>query len=106
LLFVLMVAWLLTFLFPKYFLPVPIAQSSLLLLMVCISSAISASLFALSIEGAKKDFGKIPYAWFLNFLLTPVMAYAALKGLFTRKGHFHRTYKTGKILAKSSELNV
>jgi len=106
LVFALMVAWLMTFLFPQYFLPIPIAQTSLLLLMVCISSAISASLSALSIEGAKKDFRKIPYAWILNFIMTPLMAYAALKGLFTRKGHFHRTYKTGKILAKSSELNV
>jgi hypothetical protein len=31
-------------------------------------------------------------------VVTPVIAFAALKGLLTGKGYFHRTYKTGKIL--------
>jgi len=92
------VAWLMTMLFPRYFLPLPIVQASLLLFTVSVPSGIFASLVALSIEGARKDFRKIPYAWILNFIMTPAIAYAALKGLFTRKGYFHRTYKTGKIL--------
>jgi ACR3 family arsenite efflux pump ArsB len=50
------------------------------------------------LEGAKKDFRKIGYAWLLNFIVTPMIAFAALKGLSMRKGYFHRTYKTGKIL--------
>lgn len=98
LVFALMVASLITLMLPKYFLPIPIVQAGLLLMMISIPSAISASLVALSIEGAGKDFRKIPYAWILNFIMTPMVAYAALEGLLTRKGYFRRTYKTGKIL--------
>jgi cellulose synthase/poly-beta-1,6-N-acetylglucosamine synthase-like glycosyltransferase len=90
-------ALLLTFSFPMYFLPLPIAQASLLLFLVSAPSTVFASLVALTVEGERKDFMKIPYAWILSFVITPFVAYAALKGLLTRKGHFHRTYKTGRI---------
>lgn len=92
------IAWLITMLFPNVYLPIPIVQSSMFLLLASIPAAIFASLVALSLEGAKKDFSKIGYAWLLNFVVTPAIAFAALKGLFKRKGYFHRTYKTGKIL--------
>ena len=90
-------AGLLTFLFPRYFMPLPIVQAGLLLFLVSAPSTVFASLVALTIEGEKKDFKKIPYAWILNFIIGPVVAFAALKGLLTRNGYFHRTYKTGKI---------
>ena len=96
----LMVAWLMTFLFPAYFLPQPVMQASLLLFLAIVPSGVFSSLVALWLEDAKGDFRKIGYAWFLNLLMAPVVAYAALKGLFTRKGYFHRTHKTGKIVAK------
>jgi cellulose synthase/poly-beta-1,6-N-acetylglucosamine synthase-like glycosyltransferase len=95
---VLMAAWLITLMFPTVYLPLPIVQMQMMLLLASIPAAISASLAALSLEGARRDFGKIGYAWLLNIVVTPVIAFAALKGLFTRKGYFHRTYKTGKIL--------
>jgi len=97
LVFALTLGWLVTLLFPRYFLPLPIVQASLLLFMISIPSGISASLAALSIEGARRDFKKIPCAWILNFIMTPVVAFAALKGVLTTRGYFHRTYKTGKI---------
>jgi cellulose synthase/poly-beta-1,6-N-acetylglucosamine synthase-like glycosyltransferase len=97
LIFALFVAWLLTLLFPRYFLPLPIVQAGLLLFIVSVPSGILSSLVALSLEGAKKDFRKIPYAWILNFVMVPAMALASLKGLFTKRGVFHRTYKTGKV---------
>ena len=93
---VLMAAWLITLMFPIVYLPSFIMQTELFLLLASVPAAISASLVALTLEHAKKDFGKIGYAWLLNFVVTPVIAFAALKGLFTRKGYFHRTYKTGK----------
>jgi cellulose synthase/poly-beta-1,6-N-acetylglucosamine synthase-like glycosyltransferase len=88
---------LLTFLFPRYFLPIPIVQAGLLLFLISAPSTVIASLVALTVEGERKDFRKIPYAYILSFIIAPTVAYAALKGLFTRKGYFHRTYKTGKI---------
>jgi len=94
------VAWLITLLFPSVYLPLPIVQTGMFLLLASAPAAIFASLVALSLEGARKDFRKIGHAWLLNFIVTPVIAYAALKGLFTRKGYFHRTHKTGKILRK------
>jgi cellulose synthase/poly-beta-1,6-N-acetylglucosamine synthase-like glycosyltransferase len=99
-------SWLVNILFPSYFLPPPYAQVSIFMLLMTTPAAILASLAALLIEGRREDIKKIPYTWILNFIMTPVIAYAALKGLFTRKGYFHRTYKTGKILGKNSKLNV
>jgi len=95
------VASLITLIFPNVYRPLPIMQTGMVLLLASIPAAIFASLVALSLEGARKDFGKIGYAWVLNYIVTFVIAYAALKGLFTRKGCFRRTYKTGKILGKS-----
>jgi len=103
---VLMAACLITLMFPTVYLPLSIVQMEILLLLASTPAAISASLVALSLEGARKDFRKIGYAWLLNLVVTPVIAFAALKGLLTRKGHFHRTYKTGKILRKRVETNV
>ena len=91
-------AWLITMMFPSVYLPLPIVQTGMFLLLASIPAAIFASLVALSLEGARKDFRKIGYAWLLNFIVTPVIAFAALKGMFARKGYFRRTYKTGKIL--------
>jgi len=93
-------AWLITLLFPTVYLPLPIVQTSLLLLLASVPAGVSSSLVALSLEGAKKDFRKVGWAWLLNFVATPVIAFAALKGLFTRKGFFYRTHKTGKITKK------
>jgi cellulose synthase/poly-beta-1,6-N-acetylglucosamine synthase-like glycosyltransferase len=90
-------AWMITLLFPTVYLPLPIVQISLLLLLATMPAGIFASLAALSLEGAREDFGKVWYAWLLNFIATPVIAFAALKGLLTNNGYFHRTYKTGKI---------
>lgn len=90
------VAWLITMMFPSVYLPLPLVQTGMFLLLASMPAAIFASLVALHLENAKKDWRKIGYAWLLNFILTPVIAFAALKGLFTRKGYFNRTYKTGK----------
>jgi cellulose synthase/poly-beta-1,6-N-acetylglucosamine synthase-like glycosyltransferase len=95
-------AGLLTIMSPGRYLPTPIVQTSILLLLASTPAAIIASTIALSMEGAKKDIKKIPYAWLASYAVTPIVAYAALKGLFTRKGYFHRTYKTGKILKRNS----
>jgi len=95
-------AWLITMMFPSVYLPLPIVQTGMFLLLASIPAAIFASLVALSLEDARRDWRKIGYAWLLNFIVTPVIAFAALKGLFIRKGYFHRTYKTGKILKEKS----
>ena len=92
------IAWLFTLLFPAYFLPQPALQAGVLLFLASVPSGVFSSLVALSLEDARHDFGKIGHAWLLNFIMAPVVAYAALKGLFTRKGYFHRTYKTGKVI--------
>jgi cellulose synthase/poly-beta-1,6-N-acetylglucosamine synthase-like glycosyltransferase len=98
-------SWLGTILFPSYFLYSPYLQANMFMLLMTAPAVILASLAALLVEGRREDIRKIPYTWILNFIMTPVMAYAALKGLFTRKGYFHRTYKTGKISEKNSNLN-
>lgn len=95
------IAWLITMIFPSVYLPLPMVQVGMFLLLASIPAAVFASLVALSLEGARKDWRKIGYAWLLNFIVTPVIAFAALKGLLRRKGYFHRTYKTGKILRKN-----
>jgi len=93
-------AGLITLLFPTVYLPFPLTQASLLLLLAIMPAGVSASLAALYLEGARKDFSKIGYAWLLNYVTLPVMAFGALKGLLTRKGYFHRTHKTGRITKK------
>lgn len=95
-------AGLIALLFPAVFLPLPIVQTSTLLFLASIPAGVATSLAALYLEGARKDYKKVGHAWLLNFIATPVIAAAALKGLLTRKGFFHRTHKTGKITRKSS----
>jgi hypothetical protein len=90
-------AGLITILFPATYTQEPVLQLGSLFLAATIPAGISASLVALKLEGAKKDFKKVGYAWILNYIATPVIAFAALKGLFSKKGYFHRTRKTGKI---------
>jgi cellulose synthase/poly-beta-1,6-N-acetylglucosamine synthase-like glycosyltransferase len=92
------VAGLLTLLFPAVFLPLPVVQASFLLFLASVPSAVLSSLVALRVEGSMRDYKWIPYAWLVNFALTPVFAFAALKGLFGGRGVFHRVYKTGKVL--------
>lgn len=99
---ILSLAGLITLFYPTVYLPLSIVQLSMLLLLASIPSAIIASLVALSLEDSKKDYRKIGYAWLLNFIVTPLLAFAALKGFLTRKGFFHRTHKTGKITEKSN----
>ena len=91
-------AGLLTAVFPSVYIPLPIVQISLVFLLICIPAGVSSSIVALYLEGAEKDYHKIGYAWLLNLVATPVIAFAALKGLFSRKGYFHRTHKTGRII--------
>ena len=93
-------AGLITLLFPLVYLPIPIVQISMLLFLASIPAGVATSLVALHLEGARKDYKKVGHAWLLNFIATPVIAAAALKGLLTRKGIFHRTHKTGKITKK------
>ena len=81
---------------------------SMALMFVAIGfpSLIIASIVALSSENQKGDFGKIPNLLILGYISTPVVAYAALKGLLSDKIFFHRTYKTGKVTKRAllSEL--
>ena len=42
--------------------------------------------------------GRLHMVFLYFILLVPFIAYSALKGLFTKKGMFKRTYKTGKII--------
>lgn len=93
-------ASLLTLLFPAVYLPSSIVQIGTALLLASVPAAILASLGALYLEGARKDFKKIGYAWLLNFIVTPILAYAALKGVIMKKGFFHRTFKTGMVTKK------
>jgi len=93
-------AGLITLLFPAVYLPIPVVQISMLLFLASIPAGVTTSFVALYLEGAKKDFRKVGYAWLLNYVATPVIAAAALKGLLTRKGFFHRTPKTGRITKK------
>lgn len=97
LIFFLTLGWLIIILFPTHYLPNPIFQLGTVFLFASVPAGVSASLVALYLEGAKKDFKKVGYAWLLNFVATPVIAFAALKGLFSRKGYFHRTHKTGRV---------
>jgi len=90
-------AGLITGLFPNYVSSIPYVQTGTFLVLICMPSAILASLVALLKEGAKDDVSKIPYAFALNYVTFLVTAYAALKGLLTNDGYFYRTYKTGKV---------
>jgi cellulose synthase/poly-beta-1,6-N-acetylglucosamine synthase-like glycosyltransferase len=86
--------------FPSSTFPIYLTQLQAILLIISIPAALFASAIALYLEKAKKDIRKIGYAWLLNFLILPVLAYSSLKGLFTNQGYFNRTHKTGKIINK------
>jgi cellulose synthase/poly-beta-1,6-N-acetylglucosamine synthase-like glycosyltransferase len=103
---ILMCALVLFFVFPHITIPYPFAQIQTLLLVSTTPAAVLASLAALYLENAQKDFRKFVYAWLLNFLLIPSMAYAALKGLLTKDGYFNRTYKTGRIIMFEKNKNI
>jgi cellulose synthase/poly-beta-1,6-N-acetylglucosamine synthase-like glycosyltransferase len=98
---ILTLAGLITLLFPKSYLPLSIVQLGIIFFTASIPAGVFSSLVALHLEGSKKDFRKIGYAWILNFITTPIIAIAAVKGLITRKGVFHRTHKTGRITKRS-----
>lgn len=97
LILLLTLAWIVIFFFPTASLPVAIIQANSLLFLATIPAGVFAPIVALHLEGAKKDWKKLGYGWLLNFIASPIVAYAALKGLVTKNGYFHRTYKTGKI---------
>ena len=78
--------------------------SNLLFTAINISSLIFATTIALIHENLSKDVIHIPYTLILGYLSTPVVAYAALKGLLTNQGSFNRTYKTGNV-TKTSTMN-
>jgi cellulose synthase/poly-beta-1,6-N-acetylglucosamine synthase-like glycosyltransferase len=99
---ILMATWVLTSMLPSDFLPTPLVHAGLVFFFASIPAAVLASLVALRLEGAPGDRGKIAYAWLLNTVLTPIIAYAALKGLLTGEGTFHRTYKTGRVSNESA----
>ncbi|UCD25989.1 MAG: glycosyltransferase family 2 protein, partial [Candidatus Bathyarchaeota archaeon] len=82
------VAGLITLLFPSAYFSLPLVQTGFMFLLASVPAAFMASLVALSLEGAQKDFRKIGHPWLLNFIVTPVFAFASLKGLFTRNGYF------------------
>jgi len=103
---ILTLAGLISVLFPSYASSIPYVKAGTLLVSICMPSAIIAPVVALLKEGAKDDMSKIPYAFALNYVTFLVTAYAALKGLFTNNGYFHRTYKTGKVTRKSLDVRV
>ena len=89
-------------LFPSYSVSTPLVPIGTYLFILSIPAAVLASIISPCIEGAKREIKKTPYAWILNYIVTPVTAYGALKGLFTEKGKFERTRKTGKISKEHS----
>ena len=97
---ILMFALLVVIIYPRSTFPFFLNQVQTFLLFSSIPAAISASITALILEDSKEDIKKFVYAWILNFFLTPIMAYAALKGFCTKNGKFNRIYKTGKIILK------
>jgi cellulose synthase/poly-beta-1,6-N-acetylglucosamine synthase-like glycosyltransferase len=90
-------ATILLLLFPSHAVSLPIVSIGTYLFLLSIPAAVYASIASPFIEGAKSEIRKTPYAWILNYLLTPVTAFGAIRGLFTDKGKFQRTRKTGKI---------
>lgn len=74
---------------------------SLLFTVFGLPSVVLAEAVALAFEGSAEDMPKILNALVLAYITTPVTAYASIKGLVTRRGHFSRTYKTGKITKTS-----
>lgn len=86
--------------FPSTTFPNYLTQLQNILLLASIPAAISSSFIALYLERTKEDYKKIIFAWILNFLLVPFIAYSALKGLVTKSGKFNRTYKTGKVTSE------
>jgi cellulose synthase/poly-beta-1,6-N-acetylglucosamine synthase-like glycosyltransferase len=102
----LMGAILIVAVFPSTTFPVYLSQIQTILLFASVPAAISASFVALLLENSKKDFKKIGYTWLINFLIVPAIAYAALKGLFIRKGKFNRTFKTGKITKEDTFVDI
>ena len=74
---------------------------SIFFTIVGILSVVFADIVALKSEGCSSDLPKIPYSLILGYITTPITAYYSLKGLLSDKGHFHRTYKTGKITKPS-----
>lgn len=94
---ILMSAIVIVAVFPSSTFPNYLTQLQNILILASIPAAISSSIIALYLEKTTEDYKKITYAWVLNFLLVPFIAYSALKGLVTKSGKFNRTYKTGKI---------
>jgi cellulose synthase/poly-beta-1,6-N-acetylglucosamine synthase-like glycosyltransferase len=84
-------------LFPAYSASLPLVSIGKYLFLSSIPAAILASIVSAYVEGAGREVTKTPYAWILNYILTPVTAYGALKGLLIDKGRFQRTRKTGRI---------
>ncbi len=84
-------------LFPNYPVSLPLIPVGTYLFALSVPAAFLATIASPFIEGAKSEIRKTPYAWILNYIITPVTAFGALRGLLTDEGRFQRTRKTGKI---------
>jgi cellulose synthase/poly-beta-1,6-N-acetylglucosamine synthase-like glycosyltransferase len=87
----------------------PYTLASILFAFISLFSYIVTTGIALSLTN--QSLFNIPYALVLPYIVVPITAYASLKGLFTNKGVFNRTYKTGKVtnladFFKGSPLNL
>ena len=84
-------------------LPPPI---SLFMFFYCGIAYPLALYLGLRTDGLKPRKKDIVIALLLNLITVPFIAWASLRGLFLSKGHFFRTFKTGRITVKLQRLEV
>ncbi|MDJ0269460.1 MAG: glycosyltransferase family 2 protein [Aigarchaeota archaeon] len=90
-----------------YVLSQPLTYISVMLATLGLPATMIMQSIAIAKEGEIRRLTWIPYALILGYLIAPVSAYYALKGLISNNGEFHRTYKTGHLVnRKSAEIRT
>ncbi len=81
----------------------PIMAAAVVLSTVALPSAIVIQCVSLYKDREMSDVKTLPFSLLLSYILTPVIAYYALKGLFTKQKTFIRTFKTGRVMQPEPE---
>lgn len=76
----------------------PFMFLAIVLSTAALPSAVIVQCAALYQDGAVSKLKTVPFSLFLSYIMTPVIAYYSLKGLFFEQKTFVRTFKTGRVM--------
>ncbi|MGI0080465.1 MAG: glycosyltransferase [Nitrososphaerales archaeon] len=81
----------------------PFMAVAVVLSTVALPSAVVVQCAGLYKDSKFSELKTVPFGLFLSYIITPVISYYALKGLFLKQKTFVRTFKTGCLMQPEAE---